>query len=134
MREFNTAVREVTEPDDVQKGTPFIVDGHECRCYKPKDGQLAVLMSSTGRHSSTQEQIAGLINFFVAVLDDASHEYIVGRLLDGKDDFGLEQVQDIMEWMVEEWGGRPTQRPYVSTSSPPSAGPNSTLPTPASTS
>lgn len=132
MREFNTAVKEVTEPEEQEQGMPFAVDGVMCRAFRPSDGQLAVLMASTGRHSSTQEQIAGLINFFVAVLDEDSHTYIVNKLLDRKDPFGLEKVQEIMEWMVEEWSGRPTQQPSASTPSPPSAGQNSTPPTPQS--
>ena len=134
MREFTTAANEVAaEAEGGDNGMTFKVDGVECKAYRPKDGQLAVLMATTGRHSSNEEQVAGLINFFVAVLDDESHSYIVSRLLDRRDSFGLEQVQDIMEWMVEEWSGRPTRSPSVSTSSPPSGGQKSTQPTPALT-
>lgn len=135
MREFTTAANAVAEEtQDGEKGMPFVVDGVECRAFKPADGQLAVLIATTSKHSSTQEQVAGLINFFVAVLDDDSHSYIVSRLLDRRDPFGITEVQDIMEWMVEEWSGRPTKSPSVSTQSPGSTGPSSTRPTPALTS
>lgn len=134
MKEFTTAANAAAEtPEEAAKGMPFVIDGYECVAHKPKDGQLAVLMATTGRHSSQQEQIAGLINFFVAVLDDDSHSYVVNRLLDRKDPFGIDEVQNIMEWMIEEWSGRPTQSPSVSTASPPNAGQNSTPPTPALT-
>lgn len=131
MKEFTTAVQDAEQDED--GAMEFSVDGTLCRAYRPSDGQLAFLMASTGRHSSDQEQIAGLINFFVAVLDDESHNYIVNRLLDRKDSFGLEQVQAIMEWMVEEWSGRPTKSPSVSTTSPPTTGRSSTPRTPALT-
>lgn len=131
MKEFTTAVSGAEQSDD--DAMEFNVDGTLCRAYRPSDGQLAFLMASTGRHSNSQEQIAGLINFFVAVLDDDSHNYVVNRLLDRKDPFGIEQVQAIMEWMVEEWSGRPTRSPSVSTTSPPTTGQSSTPRTPALT-
>lgn len=78
MKEFTTAANEAAQtPEQRSAGMEFVVDGTLCRAYKPKDGQLAVLMATTGRHSSTQEKIAGLINFFVAVLDRDSHTYIL---------------------------------------------------------
>lgn len=132
VKEFITAVEETEREDRNEDTYTFVVDGVECRCYKPGDGQLAVLLATTGRHSSTQEQIAGIINFFASVLDDSSHHYIVSRLLDRRDPFGIEQVQGIMEWMVEEWTGRPFESPSGSTRSLPSDGQNSTPTTTAS--
>jgi hypothetical protein len=112
VKEFTTAVREVTEDS---KDIPFTLDGKELIAHYPKDGQLAMLMVSIGRHRSQAEQIAGVIDFFVEVLDRESHEHIVNRLLDGDDPFGLEEITAIMEWMIEEWTGRPTQPLSVST-------------------
>ena len=133
MKEFTTAVNEAEKSEEDEGLVEFMVDGELCTAYRPSDGQLAFLMASTGRHSSTEEQIAGIINFFVAVLDDDSHNYVVSKLLDRKDKFGIEQVQEIMEWLVSEWSGRPTKSPSGSTSSPPSTGRSSTRPTPALT-
>lgn len=134
MREFITAAEKAGETqDEVDQGITFMVDKVECVAYQPGDGQLAVLMATTGRHSSQNEQIAGIINFFASVLSDESHGYIVSRLLDRRDRFGLEQVQDIIEWLIEEWSGRPTKSPSGSTASPPSTGLSSTAETPALT-
>ena len=134
MREFTTAVNEAAEVDEDNDGAlPFNLDGVMCKAYKPKDGQLAVLMATTGRHSSQNEQVAGIINFFCAVLDDDSQSYVISRLLDRKDKFGIDNVQDIMEWMIEEWSARPTRSHSASTPSPPSTGPSSTPTTPALT-
>jgi hypothetical protein len=135
VKEFITAANDAQEPEGSEdKGMEFAVDGVLCRCYKPNDGQLAVLMASTGRHSNYQEQIAGVINFFVATLDDESHNYLVSKLLDRNDKFGLEEVQNIMEWMVEEWGARPTKSSSGSTPSRQRGGRKSTQPTAALTS
>lgn len=132
MREFTTAVKAATEiPEEVEAGTPFSIDGHECRYFKPGDGQLAVVMAAVGRHTSVQGKIAGIINFFASVLDDSSNVYVVDRLLDRKDPFGLEEVQDIMEAMIEDWSGKVTPPPPASAPLPQPDGVKSTQPTPA---
>lgn len=134
MKEFTTAAAEAEKPEGAEdEGMEFSVDGVLCHCYKPNDGQLAFLMATTGRHSNEQEQIAGIINFFVAVLDDQSHDFLVKKMLDRDDDFGILEVQEIMQWMVEEWTARPTQSPSASTPSRRSGGRKSTQPTPALT-
>ena len=113
IKEFTTALKAVTEDEDLPM--VFSIDGHELAAYKPTDGQLALLMSSIGRHTNLQTQVAGIIDFFVAVMDDESAIYITDRLLSRSDPLGIEQVQEVMEWMVEEWTGRPTQPLSVST-------------------
>lgn len=135
MKEFTTAIAEAQETDeDRDEGQVFKVDGVECRCFKPEDGQLAILMASVSRSQNWQTQVAGIINFFVEVLDDDSHQYIVSRLMDRDDPFGLDEVKDIMEWMVEDWTGRPIQPPSVSTRSQANGGRKSTQRTRKSTS
>lgn len=129
MKEFQTAVTQAEEEERDDRSYPFVVDGVECRAYRPKDGQLAVLVASNSRHSSMEEKMAGLINFFVAVLDDESHTYIVNRLLDRRDDFGITQITAIFEWLMGEWTGRPTQRSSASTQSQKRGGQKSTQPT-----
>lgn len=127
MKEFTTALKAV---EDVEQGADpamhFTVDGRELTCYPPNDGQLAMLMATTGRHTTMQRKIAGVIDFFVEVMDDDSAAYLTQRLLDRQDVFGVEEVEEIMAWMVEEWTGRPTQSPSVSTQSRQNGGPRST--------
>jgi hypothetical protein len=75
------------------------------------------MMAGLGRHVRTENKIAAVIDFFVEVMDDDSAAYIRSRLLDRRDAFGLEEVEQIMSAMVEEWTGRPTQPPSASTRS-----------------
>lgn len=133
MKEFTTAAERV-DPEHRDDVIEFKIDGVLCRAYRPNDGQLAVLVATTGRHSSGTEQIAGVINFFVAVLDESSHHYVVSRLLDRNDPLPIDTVKDVMEWLIEAWSGRPTVSPSGSASSPESTGSRSTEVVPASTS
>jgi len=135
MKEFISAIEEAEqteEPGEVP--LEFMLDGHELKAYRPTDGQLALLMSSLSRHTSMNTKIAGCIDFFVEVLDPDSHAYVVGRLLSRENPIPFEKVQEIIEWMSEEWTGRPTQRPSGSTPSQRSGGQRSRRTTSRSTS
>lgn len=140
MKEFATAAR-VVENEDHEDRYPheFKLDGVVCRARDPKDGQVGVLMAMTGRHSSTEEAIAGVINFFVSVLDPDSHSFVVSKLLDPDDEFGLEppddnpeaaSVQGILEYLMEQWSGRPTKSSSASSGSQKRGGRRSTPSTP----
>lgn len=142
MKEFTTAVRvaEVDEDvlewkmveaiDDDPKNDRIVV----CRAYPPTDGQWAMALAGLGRHTSDATRLAAIIDFFVGVLDEPSHQYLVERLLDRRDPFGLPEVSELLEWMVEEWGGRPTGSPSGSATSRRTGGQKSTRTTSRSTS
>lgn len=123
MREFTTAVEEIV--DDQEAPIEFKLDDVTLRAYRPTQGQVAMAMAATGRHTNDQTRMAGIIDFFVEIMDEQSHQHVVQRLLSRTDPLGLEQVQDIIMWLMEEWSGRPTQPLSVSTQSRQSGGPKS---------
>ena len=134
MREFVTAVEDaVDQEENEEPGLVFSIDGEEMRAYKPTEGQFALLMMAMGRHASSQDQFAGIIDFFISVLDEDSERYVIQRMQSRTNIIPLEKITEILEWMVEEWGGRPFQKPSASTSSPPKGGRKSTARTPALT-
>lgn len=109
MREFTTAVKKEVkkasgEPDIIK----FKQDGEELTAFRPDENQFALLMAAVGLGSNGTDGVAGTINFLLSVLDGHSKAYISRRLLDPTDDFGMEEVQNIMFGLIEEWTGRPT--------------------------
>ena len=132
MREFVTAVDEAFEADD--EGYTLKLDGRELRYFKPAEGHYMVFMASTGRHSTQQDQVAAVTNFFVELFDEDSQQYLVERLLSRTDPFGIENINEIMDAMVEDWFGRPTQPSTGSTQSRKNGGRKSTPRTQKSTS
>lgn len=132
MKEFITAA-EQSDADEEQP-LEFSIDGQVLRAFRPTEGQIAMTMVTLGRHTSEQKKIAGIIDFFVEILDEDSYQYVVDRLLSRTDPIGLTQVSEILSWMVEEWTGRPTQPPSVSTRSRQTGGQRSKRTTPRSTS
>lgn len=133
MKEFVTAVKEAHDPDDMDEGLTVSIDGHILRYYKPTDGQVAVYFASSGRHAATNERVSAVINFFVEMFAKEDQPYLVDRLLDRDDPFGIDNVQEILEAMIEEWSGRPTPPSSVSTPSRTNGGRKSTRTTPALT-
>jgi hypothetical protein len=134
MREFTTAAKEPVEDEVIVftvKRNPvadpdYVPEVKELQAYRPSDGQLAVLMASFGKGSDEVESVAGPLNFFDSILDDDGRRYIMDRMLDPKDPFGPGECAQIMEGLIEEWSGRPTQPPSGSTPSQPNGGQNST--------
>jgi hypothetical protein len=122
----------VTEPDEADI-LRFKIDKTEIVCFRPNDGQIAMLLASTSRYTKFETRLAGMIDFMVGTMDDDSREYVVARLMDRDDEFGMEQMEEILEWMVEEWVARPTQPPSDSSPSPKNDGERLTEPTPALT-
>jgi hypothetical protein len=137
MKTFSTAVKRHQDADD-PKPIEFrldkrddegnIIEHHDVKAYLPDDSQFAYLLANVGRGSSSTDRIAGFVNFFVNILDRPSANYIEARLLDRDDPFGIDEVEDIVEWLTEQWTGNPTQEPSGSAPSPQNDGPKSTQP------
>lgn len=130
MKEFVSAADEANRDESADNEYPFVLDAgtpreRELIAYHPGDGQIAILMAETGRHTNLHTKVAGAIDFFQSVFSDDDAVYLRNRLLDRTDDFGMPTVQAIIEWLLEEWSGRPTGAPSASTRSRSSASPKS---------
>lgn len=136
--EFSTAVAAVNaedgpDGDDVDEGLTFEHDGQTVRFYKPTTGQIAMAMSMTQDRAKDNIKVAGTIDFFLSLFDKSSQSYFQARLFDREDRFGIKGpggINDILDSLIAEWSGRPTQRSTDSTSLQTETGPSST-PTPA---
>lgn len=131
-KSFTTAVKEripVYDDDgeEIEEGLlEFELDGEKLVAHKPSPEQFAILMQAAGRYTTTSDAIAGFIDFVWSTMDLDSARHLRNRLLDSGDDFGLDEIEDIVAWMVEEWTGHPMKRRSGSTGSPKSTGPRST--------
>lgn len=127
MKEFATAIAETNRDEEVEApDLEFAIDGQPMRVYRPTEGQFALLVMTLGRHQAEQDQFAGIIDFFVSILDEPSKRYVIGRMQSRVDIIPLETIVEVLTWMVEEWSGRPFLSLYGSTPSPPNGGRKST--------
>jgi hypothetical protein len=106
---------------------------HTLVAYPPGEGQLVAFMTTSASWTTMPERIAGAMEFMVSLVSEEDHGWIVRRLLDRQDPFGGTHVLAIIEGLMEEWSGRPTERPSGSSPSRRTGGRKSTRPTPALT-
>jgi len=112
LKSYTTAVKaKAEEGTDAEGLVRFEIDGHEVTASRPSDAMIAIIIARTGKRSSQAEVAAAAIDFFYSVLDPKSQRYIEDRLFDNQDDFGLEEVLEVLFDLIEEWTGRPTVRP-----------------------
>jgi len=133
VREFTTAAEKSDETTSEDEPIVFTIDGREMRAYRPTEGQFALLMMAMGRHASQTDQFAGVVDLFFNILDEPSQAYFSSRMASREDLIPLKTIIEILEFLTEEWGGRPFQRPSASTSSRRNGGRKSTAHTPALT-
>jgi hypothetical protein len=93
--------------------TEFTLDGRVLRAYQPHEGQLTFLMAALGRGQSQESRYASIINLMMEALRPEDQDYFESRLLtrDPKERLPIKKVEEIFEYLVEEWFGRPTQPP-----------------------
>jgi len=127
MRSFTTAGKQTSE-ETFEGAEPlkFVLDDSEYIAYPPTPAQFAVFMSSQAESRESQDHVAGVIDFFDGLLEEEARRTFRRRLLDRDDPFDFDMVQEIMEWLVEEWAARPTKPSSDSPSSRTTTGPRST--------
>lgn len=139
MREFATAVAAVETDEDIRaeegwvdfKVTEQDADGKvvrtvKCAARRPTSGQVAYLTTALHRKASQEKQIAGAVNFCMAIMDHDTADYLSDRLLDSQDPFELEDIQKIIEGLLEEWSGKASEQPSGSSATPEPSGSTST--------
>lgn len=134
MKEFKKAVRRATTEDaEAERWMEFQVYGPgeddvtTCRALaEPSGGQIAYFMSKNLSHIPPTERLGAMLNFFDSALDDRSQAYIIKRLLDPNDPYDIDDIQDVMMWLMEEWSARPTKSQSGSTGLRQPNGPSST--------
>lgn len=127
MKEFVSAVQ--TE-QDAQDGidddvVPFRIDGREYKAHRPSENQLLFMMAALGRGQSDSSRMASIINLMLETLDDDDRDHLEGRLLtrDRKERLDPKIINDVFEYLTEEWFARPTKSQSDSAPSEPKTGP-----------
>lgn len=125
MREFTTAAAATKDGETFGTNIKVVIDGREVEFLPATESQIALMISSG--MTATTDQISATINFFFNIIADGRDaDWLKGRLFRRDDPFGPENITDILQYLVEEWTGNPTQPLSGSTASPDSIGEPST--------
>lgn len=113
--------------DEGKRGSKQVeVDRLETTARKPKEAIWMMMMASLSERAGTNEALAAAIDFVRKSLPDDDAMWLVMRLWDNDDNYGLDDIQEIVEYLMEEWTANPTESPSASTSTPSRTGKRST--------
>lgn len=119
VKEFLTAVDEDEKDIDDEESIEFKLDGRTMKAYTPTSGQLVLLNASLrGRGQTDDQRFGTILNFLFDCMEDEDKDYLESRLMDRdrKRRLKLKQLEEIFEYLMGEWFGRPTQPPSDSAS------------------
>lgn len=126
IKSFKAAARAEEEPS-----IPFeITDEESKKVYKltstkPSTGQLALVAATDFEDEDDQQHVLQVLFSFVRGTLGESGFRTIERLL-AKKIIDIDGLVEIIEWLVEEWSGFPTQPSSDSPPTPPASGKRST--------
>lgn len=133
MKKFVTALEETMEnetpkTEDEVRGTPitYDLDGRVMKAYKPHEGQLTFMMAGLGRGQTDDQRYATIVNIIMAAHTGADEDHLQSRLIenDPKKRLRLPQLEQIFEYLIEEWFADPTRESSDSADSEQTDSPN----------
>lgn len=110
MKVFTTSVKNGSkESMPIGEELPVLLDDHELVLIPPTPEQYILLLAGMEASTSQHDYMAGAINFIFGLVEGDDRRYLYSRLRDRDDDFGLDELLELIEYATEEWGGRPTE-------------------------
>lgn len=111
-----------------EEALPFTMDGDDTQLYAylPGEGQMVLLLGVASELSDPGASSAAVMDVFWELLSEDTRRHLRRRLLSRTDPFGLADIMNIIEWLVEESTARPTTPSSASTSSQETTGRRST--------
>lgn len=136
MLEFDVAIDELeTENAGLEYPYEIKVAGRICRYRRPELGEFSVTLANFSRFRSDADKIGAAVDLLHDVCEPADGSWLISLLMNPRiPTFDFPQVVEIIEMMIEEWTGRPTQQSSASTDRQRTTGPGTKPSTPASTS
>lgn len=123
--DYEVAVKQSDETDPMPEITFTIRDpkgDQEVTAYRPTGGQVSLMMAAVSRGSSDHEIVGGYITLLTSMLGRQSAQYVEQRLLDREDPFDWEDIKNISDRLLKEFGGRPFESSSASVPSQQPAG------------
>lgn len=128
VKEFALALeRELEdEPDEL---LPFTMQDDDEQLYAlmPTEADVALAAGALSAYAEDGEKVVAILDLFWSLMDPGTARHLRRRMRDRKDPFGVGDVMNVLEWIIEERTGRPTKPSSGSTASRPSTGARSTV-------
>lgn len=124
LKQFGNAAKASTAEPQEPPLTAQVLD-RKVTFHSPGTGQLAYLASYMAGDDEEIVMYGGMLNFLFSLLQDEDDKAYVKRALRDMS-LSMEDVEEILVWIVEEWSDRPTKPASDSSSGRRSSGKSST--------
>lgn len=101
-KEFDAFIREAT-----QEPITFTVAGETFTCI---DSLPLTILANITRQQSNGQAVVGLADFLTAVVLPEDHDRLEVLMNEPHNAVAIESWAEIVEWLIEEYTGRPTRR------------------------
>lgn len=111
IKSFTTSARSAQdEAEDAGLPTtvPFELDGTTFHAHRPKTS-IFLMMAASGGSGRIGESMLEAVKFIDACLPPDERDIIADRLRDPDDDFDIDDLSAIFEYLVTQFSGRPTE-------------------------
>jgi hypothetical protein len=126
-REFvDEVLADVDRAPDEDEVVYIEVAGEETAFHYPGSGQLAYMAMASAGDRNNLTTAGMMINFVISLMEDEDARRLRGLLLDRKNEYGMEDLLDVFDALMEQWSSRPTQSPSDSSTSQQETGRRST--------
>ena len=85
------------------------VAGKETAFHYPGSGQMAYMAMASAGDRNNLTTAGMMINFVISLMEDEDARRLRGMLLDRTTDYGMEDLLDVFDALMEQWSSRPTQ-------------------------
>lgn len=127
VRSFGDAARVAAEQEtEVVETITVDILGREIDIEYPGTGQVVYMTAELSEAQNDINQVGGLVQFIYHLMEPDDAQYVRQQLLDRRSGFDAEEVLALVEYLVEEWSSRPTEKPSASSPSQRTAGSTST--------
>jgi hypothetical protein len=128
MKSFSTAAKATAHEKElpIQPDITFEHDGRTVTAHAPTGAQFALFLAIYGESAPEASQVFDTLNFFASRFDRGDSAYFKRRIADPDDPFDMEDLVEVLTWLVQEWSGRPTMSPSDSLQLPTPTGNGST--------
>lgn len=127
VKEFALALeREIDDEPDEQMPFTMADDDTQLYALMPTESDVALAAGALSQYAEDGEKVVAVLDLFWSLMTEDTARHLRRRLRDRKDRFGVPDIMNVLEWIIEERTGRPTKPSSGSTASPPSTGARST--------
>lgn len=112
MKQFRTSAKNADPEAPIGEPLTVDIDEREITFLPPTSGQIAILLAGSDETHTDMESAAALINFFFSMIEsDSDSTYMRKRLFDRRDPFGIDEISELIDYVMGEWSATPTRRP-----------------------